>query len=331
LDILNIGIVGFAHPHVHSYLSVLRERGDVRVLGGWDDDPRRAAAVLEPLGLAVYNTLDALLSSAIDAVIVCSENVRHAAWTIAAARSGKHVLCEKPLGTSMKDMNDMVHACREAGVRLMTAFPCRYFPAVREAKRTIKRGGIGAVLAIKGTNRGTMPGGWFVDPSLSGGGAVLDHTVHVMDLMRWMLEDEPDVVYAEMGRLFHEDLAVEDAGLVHVTFRGGQKTVLDTSWSRSKSFPVSGDVTMEIIGTNGMISVDVYAQKNELYCDQTMRAEWSYWGDNPDEDLIGDFVQSIRSGSPVPITGEDGLAAAAVALAAYESARLGIPVSLERG
>lgn len=331
MDIVNIGIVGLAHPHVHGYLSVLLNRGDVRVLGGWDEDSRRAATVLGPLGLTVFDTLDALLSSAIDAVVVCSENVRHAELTIAAARSGKHVLCEKPLGTSMKEMNDMVRACREAGVRFMTAFPCRYFPAVREAKRVVERGEIGTVLAIKGTNRGTMPGDWFVDHSLSGGGAVLDHTVHVMDLMRWILDDEPAVVYAEMGRLFHDDLAVEDAGLVHVTFRGGQKAVLDTSWSRGKSFPMQGDVTMEIIGTNGMISVDVFAQKNEVYCDESMRTEWSYWGDNADEDLIGDFVQSIRTGSLAPITGEDGLAAAAVALAAYESAGRGAPVTLEVG
>ncbi|MFC5403109.1 Gfo/Idh/MocA family protein [Cohnella soli] len=330
MDIVNIGIIGFAHPHVHSYLSVLLERSDVRVLGGWDEDSHRAATVLGPPGLTVYDTLDALLSSDINAVIICSENVRHAEWTIAAAQWGKHVLCEKPLGTTMKDMNDMVRACREAGVQLMTAFPCRYFPAVREAKLTVERGEIGTVLAIKGTNRGTMPGSWFVDPSLSGGGAVLDHTVHVMDLMRWILEDEPDVVYAEMGRLFYDELTVEDAGLVHVTFRGGQKTVLDTSWSRGKSFPMQGDVAMEIIGTNGMLSIDVYAQKNELYCDENARAEWSYWGDNPDKDLIEDFVQSIRLGTPATITGEDGLAAAAVALAAYESARLGVPVSMER-
>src|SRR5690348_5582298 len=76
LDIVNIGIVGFAHPHVHGYLRVLLDRNDVCVLGGWDEDLHRAANVLETSGLTVYPTLDALLSSAIDAVVVCSENVR---------------------------------------------------------------------------------------------------------------------------------------------------------------------------------------------------------------------------------------------------------------
>lgn|GEM_PF-102270 len=330
MNIVNIGIVGFAHPHVHRYLSLLLDRSDARVLGGWDEDARRAATVLEPAGLTVFDTPRALLSSAIDAVVICSENARRAEWTIAAARAGKHILCENPLGVSLQDVDDMIRACREAGVRLMTAFPYRYLPAVREAKRAVARGDIGTVLALKGSCRGKLPEGWFADPFLAGGGVVMEHGVLVADLMRWLTNDEPDAVYAEIGRWSDEERAVEDTALIHAAFGGGWQAVLDISWSSGATPLAPGSLTIEIIGTDGMIGIDFFAQANELYRSQGALAESSYWGDRGDEELFEDFIHTVRSGHPAPTTGEDGRAAAAVALAAYESARSGIPVSLER-
>jgi myo-inositol 2-dehydrogenase/D-chiro-inositol 1-dehydrogenase len=330
VDVLKIGIISFAHMHALSYLNQLSKRNDVRVVGGWDEDRQRAASALVEYELPTFGRLEDLLATDIDAVIVCSENVRHAEHVVAAARAGKHVLCEKPLGTTSLDMQEMITTCREHGVQLMTAFPCRYFTSVRETKAALDRGDIGAVIAIKGLNRGTMPGGWFVDRTKSGGGAVLDHTVHLLDLMRWFLNDEPRTVYAEAGKLFHHSLSVEDAGIVHVTFEGGTTAVLDTSWSRGPGFPAWGDVTMEIIGTEGVISLDALAQKNDLYVHASGHEEWSYWGDDADEGMLEAFIEAIRSGSAVPITGEDGKAAAEVALAAYESIQSGVPVEIGR-
>src|SRR5947209_6613557 len=81
----------------------------------------------------------------------------------------------------------------------MTAFPCRYSPVMQKLKAMIDSGSAGKVLAFRGTNRGRNPGGWFIDRQLSGGGAMIDHTVHVTDLMRWLLRDEVKEVYAEIS------------------------------------------------------------------------------------------------------------------------------------
>lgn len=224
-------------------------------------------------------------------------------------------------------MQEMIDTCKKQGVQLMTAFPCRYIPAVIQAKEAVDRGEIGEIIAMKGTNRGSMPGGWFIDPELSGGGAVLDHTVHVMDLMNWFLGCKVSEVYAESGTLFH-DIPVDDTGMVHMKFENGTVGVIDTSWSRSKSFPTWGDVTMEVIGTKGVISIDSFAQYNEVYSDDRMKTQWSYWGDNMDEYLVKAFVEAMKEGKPVPITGEDGYKSAQVALAAYESIRRGDTVKL---
>ena len=161
----------------------------------------------------------------------------HADITIAAAKAGKHVLCEKPLGVSVPEMEAMIAACKEHGVQLMTAFPCRYLASVVKAKEAIEQGEIGEIIAIKGTNRGSLPSGWFLQSELSGGGALLDHTVHVMDLMNWMTQSEVKEVDAYAARLFNENLAIDDAGMIHVKFANGVVGVLDTSWSRNAASP----------------------------------------------------------------------------------------------
>jgi len=325
---LKVGMISFAHEHAFSYLDALLSIPEVTIVGIADPVPARVAEATGKHNIAYYNDYHALLEQPMDAVVICSENALHAEITIAAASKGIHVLCEKPLGISIDEMNQMVEACERNKVQLMTAFPCRYLAAVVQAKQTVDRGEIGEIVAIKGTNRGTAPSGWFVDRSLSGGGALLDHTVHVMDLMRWFTGSEPAQVYAYASTLFNDQLKVDDAGMIHVKFENGTFGVVDTSWSRKPPFPTWGDVTMEIIGTKGVLSVDSLAQVNEVYSQQDGLGQWNYWGDNMDLHLIRSFVEAIRSGTPVPITGLDGLRSAAVALAGYQSIQEGQPVNL---
>ncbi|MFD0674711.1 Gfo/Idh/MocA family protein [Cohnella sp. GCM10027633] len=325
---LKVGMISFAHGHAYSYFESLNRMPEVSVVGIADEEAGRVRDLAERHGIPYYADYAELLAQDVDAVVVCSENAHHARLVIDAARAKKHVLCEKPLGISVDEMERMIAACRENGVQLMTAFPCRYLAAVVRAKEAIDRGEIGDIVAIKGTNHGSNPGGWFVDPALSGGGALLDHTVHVMDLMHWIVQANVSEVYAYAATLFKEELAVDDAGMLHVKFDNGVFAVLDTSWSRPRSYPTWGDVTMEIVGTRGVISVDGFAQKNELYSDDTGKGVHSFWGDDMDRYLIRDFVTALLQGKAVPITGEDGLRAAQVALVAYESNKLGQPVSL---
>jgi len=325
---LKVGMISFAHEHAFSYLDALLSIPEVDLVGIADPVPARVAEATGKHNIAYYNDYHVLLEQPIDAVVICSENALHAEITIAAASKGIHVLCEKPLGISIDEMNQMLEACERNKVQLMTAFPCRYLAAVVQAKQTVDRGEIGDIVAIKGTNRGTAPSGWFVDRSLSGGGALLDHTVHVMDLMRWFTGSEPTQVYAYASTLFNDQLEVDDAGMIHVKFENGAFGVVDTSWSRKSPFPTWGDVTMEIIGTKGVLSVDSLAQVNEVYSQQDGLGQWNYWGDNMDLYLIRSFVEAIRSGTPVPITGLDGMRSAAVALAGYQSIQEGQPVKL---
>jgi myo-inositol 2-dehydrogenase/D-chiro-inositol 1-dehydrogenase len=325
---LKVGMISFAHGHAHSYLNSLRSMANVEVVGIADERHSRVEKVISKFELPYFEKYEDLLATDVDAVVICAENARHAEITIAAARAGKHVLCEKPLGLSLEEMEAMIAACREHGVQLMTAFPCRYLASVIRAKEAIDQGQIGDILAIKGTNRGSLPSGWFLQPELSGGGALLDHTVHVMDLMNWFTQSEVTEVYAYAATLFHEEIEVDDAGMIHVKFANGVFGVLDTSWSRNPAFPTWGDVTMTVIGTKGTLSIDGFAQKNDLYSEENGKGVWSFWGDSMDDYLVKSFVHALLNDEQVPITGEDGLRSTIVALAGYKSVALGQPVAL---
>ncbi len=324
---VKIGMMSFAHMHAGSYAHSISAREDTELVGIADHDPDRTKAMAAQFNTRAFESYEALLSEpGLQAVVVCCENVRHRELVELAAAAGKHVLCEKPLATTIADGEAMIAACKSAGVQLMTAFPCRYSPVMQRMKSVLDSGRAGQILAVRGTNRGRNPGGWFIEKEHSGGGATMDHTVHVTDLMRWMLQDEVKEVYAEISNGINH-LGFDDIGFVSLTFEKGAFGTLDASWSRPKSFPTWGDVTLEVITENGTLSMDMFAQNLVLYSDKTNSVSWHNWGGDMDNGLVGGFAKAVAEGSPVPITGEDGLRAAEVALAAYRSAAIAQPVS----
>jgi predicted dehydrogenase len=119
-------------------------------------------------------------------------------------------------------------------------------------------------------------------------------------------------------------------GMVHIKFDNGVFAVLDPSWSRNKSMPAGGDVAIDIIGKKGMLSIDLFAQKNDLYTLKTGKGVRSYWGDNMNEGMVRGFVSALLEGKEVPVSGVDGMRAAEIALAAYASSACGQPVAVVR-
>lgn len=329
MEAVRLGIASFAHMHAMSYAASAREMDGIELAAIWDDDPQRGSRTAEQFGSAFYGNLDEFVSQKLDGVIVCSENVRHRDLAIAALGAGKHVMCEKPIATTLEDARAMILAARQADRVLATAFPCRFSPAMQRLRAVVKSGELGEIVGIAGTNRGTMPGGWFTQKELSGGGAVIDHTVHVVDLLRWLLDDELNTVYAEISNRMHGQ-DYDDTGLLSMRFGKGVFATLDTSWSRPKCFPTWGDVTLEVAGTAGTASLDMFNQKLLGYNDSTMKFTHIGYGSNIDEGLVQAFAEACRTGErPDELaSAEDGMRALEAALAAYESDRSGQCVSL---
>ncbi|MER3402736.1 MAG: gfo/Idh/MocA family oxidoreductase [Armatimonadota bacterium] len=326
---VKVGIMSFAHLHADSYAHCLKTNPLAAFVGVADHDRQRAQAKAEQYGVRAFDSYEALLASEVQAVIICSENAKHAPLAQMAAAAGKHILCEKPLMTRREDGKAMLAAAQGAGVHLFTAFPCRFSPAFQKMKQLVDEGAIGDLLAFKGTNRGSNPGGWFNDPELAGGGAMIDHTVHVADLLRVLTAQEIVEVYAETNNhMFHGNY--EDTALLTLTLQNNMFATLDASWSRPKTFPTWGDVTLTAVGTKGLIEMDMFAQYLVHYDDRSGRIRQLFWGDDIDALMIDEFLRVV-AGAPRAVLAEgvDGYKAAAVALAGYESVRRGEPVAVD--
>jgi UDP-N-acetylglucosamine 3-dehydrogenase len=325
---IRLGIVSFAHHHNYGFATGALTLPGVSISAVWDADPEVGKAAAEQFSTTFEPDLATLLArDDIDAVIVGSENVHHAEHTIAAANAGKHVLCEKPLATTVADAQAMVDACERNGVKLQTAFPVRFMPSTIALRDAIKAGTIGTPLAIAARNPGTCPHRWFVDPALSGGGAVMDHTVHVVDCLRWIFDAEVTEVYAEMATRIH-DIPVDDTGLLMMKLSTGVPASLDTSWSRPENWPTWGGVTIDVIGEEGVLSLDAFAENLEVANVKAGTYTWQPVAGIGDAEMVLGFVEAIRNDTPTEPSGVDGLRAVQVTLAAYESAKAGAPVTI---
>ncbi len=317
-----IGVISFAHMHAYSYATCLNALPEAELTAVWDDDPKRGRAAAKQFGAKFVKELDLFLDLDIDGVIVTSENAKHRKMVERAAAAGKWVLCEKPIAPNVQDAKAMISACKKAGVGLGTAFPCRYVPALRVAREQIRSGQFGEIYAASCTNHGSFPGGWFAQNKWAGGGATMDHTVHVADALRWIMDREFTSVYCELGNQLHKGaIRTDDFGSLHLVMEGGIQISHLASWSRPKSFPTWGDVTIQFVGSKGVLDVDAFNQKLDVYSDAAVKAEWAYWGDNPDMGLVQDFVQAVDKRCEPSVTGVDGLRATEVTVAAYRSAK----------
>ena len=235
-----------------------------------------------------------------------------------------HILCEKPIATNEADAQAIIEVCAKHNVKLMIALPMRFSAIARQLKTSLDRSDSGMVFCVNTTNQGENPDyhrTWFSDKTLAGGGAVMDHTVHVVDLLRWYMQAEPVEVYAEVDNLFDKEkrLNVDTAGLLMITFDNGVFVSLDTSWSRPSFYPTWGNVKIDVIAERGVIQTDYFNQKLTVYEGQQQKPLWHFWGSDPNQGMIEEFFASIREDRPPLIRGEDGLVALKVVLAAYKS------------
>jgi predicted dehydrogenase len=330
---IRIGILSFAHHHGEAYISNLRLMDDVEVVGVADDDPMRGQTIAAHNHAYYYHSYEDLLEAKPDGVIICTENNRHRPMVEMAVSRGIHILCEKPIATTLEDARAIVEICDKAGVLLMTAFPLRFSPPLLEIKARLDRGDFGDVYCFNATNQGELPTkyrAWFVDPELAGGGAIMDHTVHLVDIMRWFTGAEVKSVYARSNRIFHADeVQVETGALEMLTFDNDMFATIDASWSRPQYWPTWGGLGFEMVTQRGAVLVDAFRQNLNVYRHEWGRSSWIPWGSDANQAMVSEFAAAIRENRQPRVTGVDGLRAMEVTLAAYESDRTGKTVEVK--
>ena len=212
----------------------------------------RAREIAQEFGApAWYDSVEDLLKDPeVDVVHVATPVYLHREFVVGAARAGKHVLCEKPMALNAREAEEMVRACREAGVVLMVAFVLRFHPGLRVVRDLLGRIGrpvLGRVQLLKLAPR--EHGSWRLDPELSGGGVLMDIGSHALDLL-FLLFGDVKAIWADLGnRAF--DWPVEDTARVGLRFMGGclGEAFLSFGVPRMGRF-------LEVYGTEGSLFVE---------------------------------------------------------------------------
>jgi 1,5-anhydro-D-fructose reductase (1,5-anhydro-D-mannitol-forming) len=197
---LGWGIIGTGSIADSSMAPAIAKAGDTRLVGVVSRDRGRADAFAKKHGAAhAYTNYDDLLRNTdVEVVLITTPNAQHADQVVAAAKAGKHVLCDKPLALSIADAERAIEACQKAGVKLGINFQIRHYVPVREIRQMIEDGLLGEIITVQAE---ASPGvrrlaGWRADRGLAGLGAVNNIAVHVFDMLRYLLRAEVSEVMA---------------------------------------------------------------------------------------------------------------------------------------
>lgn len=327
---LGIGIIGaggIARAHIRGY----REIPEATVKAVYDVEPDKAEALAKEFGIEAVSDLEALLGrSDIDAVSVCTPHAAHESAVVAAARAGKHVLCEKPLSTTSESGRRMIEAARRANVNLMVAQTHRFWPANVKVKELLEQGVVGEIVQVTDTIYSHYPVGatipWRFIRKVSGGGVFIDNGVHAVDRLRWWLGSEVETVYARVSTAKY-DIEVENNGLALLAFANGVPAVLNLSMIAPDQAALC---RAEFLGTEGILRVDTWG---EIQLAKHGAGRWERI-DYPAEPAgitrqVGEFVRSVVQGREPSVPGEEGLRSLAVIEAIYRSAAEGRLVRVE--
>ena len=305
-------------------VDAIRQQGNAEVLAVVSGDAQRGASFAEQFGIpASYTDLDAALAlPGVDAVYISTTNELHMAQTIAAARAGKHVLCEKPMALNLDDARRMVDACAEAGVVLGINHHLRNAATHGKVRELIRAGEIGQPLYCRVLHANYLPQhlrGWRIKVPESGG-VTLDMFVHDVDTLRFLLDSEPRHVTAcaTSGGMTVEGL--EEGLMATIEFDNGTLVQVHDAYNAPYSLAgieiigskgtifASGVMTQHAVGTvrltNDSGNVDIPVEHENLYV-RSVRA----------------FHGAMRGEGQPAASGEDGLRALAVALATQQACR----------
>lgn len=230
--------------------------------------------------MRAYSDLQEFLQSEIDAVLVMVPHAYHEGIVAQCAAAGKHVLCEKPMATTLEGCDTMIKATREAGVKLMIAENHRFLPAHQYIHDAVQDGLVGDVLlvrAFEGVNEIpglSQPGFWKGDPIEAGGGSLMDMGAHKFATLEWILEDEVESVTAMLSKqAINLPEKAEDNALAMVRFANGAVGEIAVSFTQMAP-PFN---SLEIYGTKGTILENhMWEKPVQIYSHHEVMAEHKY-------------------------------------------------------
>ncbi|MBI3945431.1 MAG: Gfo/Idh/MocA family oxidoreductase [Armatimonadetes bacterium] len=343
---LRIAVIGCGGIAVTHHLPRYEEMADVTVIALADPDPQHLNTAGERFGVArrYANYEEMLAREEIDAVDICTPNHLHTAPVFAAVRAGCHVLCQKPIATTIEDATTMIEAARAAGVVLGIIYMQRFMKCYLTAKHLIDCGTIGRVTFLRarmghagGLSASVAPERWRHSfANLAGSFSLL--AVHHADLMRWYAGPVKQV--AAIGKTLVCSMEGDDNMACLLEFENGAVGVLESCYNErpgSNVVEVYGDLGTLVCQTDGSLRYFATSEVETMLPMGGVGGEGTEWQVLPPDrqPAISDFesyhahwVHCLRTGRPPVTPGEEGRASLEIVVAAYESSAGGRFVAL---
>ena len=326
-----------------------RAIGDIpnaELTGVCDSKPEKAKNLADKFGCRTYKDYEEMLSDdTIDIVTIATPSGLHAEPTIAAAYTGKHVICEKPLEISLKRIDAMIEAHEKSGTKLGGIFPYRYNDMTTPIRDAINSGRLG-VITFAGVfvpwwrNDDYYKDSWHGTWNLDGGGALMNQSIHMVDMLCDLMPPI-ESVQAYAATLGHPQIETEDTAVAALKFTGGALGII---YGTTASFP-GRFRRFEITGTKGTIvnvenSITVWQFADEQPMDKEVREKFGQiegGGGVSDPAAITHenhtrnfkaFLDALDSGRKFHIDGREARKAVEIILAIYESAKQQKPIKL---
>jgi len=355
---IRAGVIGLGVGRNHA--KAYRESPDSRLVALCDANEIRLNEMADELNVPsegrYTDYTDMLAKANLDLVSVCLPNALHPVAAIAALQAGVHVLCEKPMASAIAEAQQMLDAAESNQRRLMVSYNYRYRPDSQWMYHMVQTGKLGQIHHVNATWRREIgiPGwGLFGSKAMSGGGALIDLGVHVLDLALWMM-DFPAVktVSGQARTLFAKDsqktwgrtkgqtwdsFDVDDGAVGFLRLANGASMVLQATWAEHTE-PQEDRVRVELQGTEGTVVFDMgnYTKEDTLRYYTEIEDEpvtvipkvrWGkVWGH---QGLVYDAIAVVMGSDGNPPDGQQGLVAVQVLEALYQSSELGREVALE--
>jgi predicted dehydrogenase len=334
-DTLRTAIIGAGAITQVAHLPVLRKLKGVELCAVCDTDLPKARAIADRFGVkdAFDDIEEVLRYEELDAIVICTPNHLHEAHVLAALSAGLHVLVEKPLAVSTASAQRIVRAAEKKNRVVMVGLNHRYRADVQLVRSFVQTGELGEVESVRGSWHVFRPGramlGWRLRRDLSGGGAMLDLGLSILDLGLWLAGNPtPTRVSATLDRPGRER-ATEQAGSAFVVCEGGASLFVDVTWHHLGEGERFGVGLRGSKGTASINPLTVWKELNGMPVDvaptasgtrehsftASYRAEWAH------------FLASIR-GEVAPPNLQDHLTLHRIVDAIYRSADDGRDVQL---
>ncbi len=322
---MNWGLLSTARIN-HALIRPLQKSGRTRLLAVASRSQVAAGTYAKtwhiPRAYATYESL--LADPDIEVIYNPLPNHLHAEWTIKALKSGKHVLCEKPLALSLEEVDAISAAARDAGKHVVEAFMYRHHPQTLRVKQIVDGGGLGRLQLIKGAFTFTLdrPGNYRHTKSM-GGGSLWDVGCYPISYARLLTGAEPIEVF---GRQVTSSSGVDDGFFGQLRFPGEVHAQFDCGFdSPFRAF-------LEIVGSEGILNVPVPFKPGRREKFYIRRADAIETIKVPGQELylgeVEDLCDAIQFDKPPRVSLEDSRGNTAAILALLESARTGKPVLL---